>query len=438
MPVLHDLAEACTGFCLEQVPSSALQRAKYAVLDAICNCLEGSRIQEISRPLLRMADASPGKCTVFGTGRFSALREAVLYNIAVGSATARNDHHAEADVHPGSILVPALWAESEEYALSGKDFLRGLLAGYEIMIRMGLALKRGSEYPPPESLRASMLPAPVGIAFALAAAKHLDSRTAANAAALACHHLCGIEQWRLEGTGEDVYQNAWDTLNGMLCVRMAENGVQAAPGNLDGEYGFLHLFGAESNASMLLDGLFRRYRILEVNSKVTGVCARVLAPCQLAQELNEDPSFSLDKLSGLRIRINKKCTTRSWYTAKRITCQSESINSVPFAVAATLVSGNLEKVSWFPPYDEQALALAERIELIYDGYCRDHLDPDGYRIDAQMRDGTVLIKGKRHYAPMTEEQIGTRFLSVASDTCGKEFADRIYETILSLEYVRSI
>ena len=53
-------------------------------------------------------------------------------------------------------------------------------------------------------------------------------------------------------------------------------------------------------------------------------------------------------------------------------------------------------------------------------------------------DGTVLIKEKRHYAPMTEEQIGTRFLSVASDTCAKEFADRIYETILSLHYVRSI
>ena len=437
-PLLCQAAALCAEMNIETFSPEVLEKAKYAIMDAVDNFLEGCSATSVIEPVRETARLVPGEATLFGAQLRSAAREAAFFNTVTGSITARNDHHSGGNVHPGSVLVPALLAEGELAHASGRAVLEALVVGYEVMIRLGMALKTGSSYPLSKSLRASMLPAPVGVAFALAKLHGLSQEETVWGAALACNHICGINQWRLDGTAEDIYQNAWDTVNAMHCIRLARAGVRGAPGNLDGPYGFLSLFQAQPQGNLVVEGLGREYKILEVKSKVTGACARVLAPCQLAQAFLEDPEFQVEKLERLVVHMNKKCTMMSWYTNRQITCQSGAINSIPYGVAAMLAAGGVEGVSWFPPYDGKIFELMDRIDLVYDDYSREKLDPDGFCIQARMTDGRVLSKEMPVYASMTNQEIRERFLSTMARHYSGPRAEEMARAIDTLEDLEDI
>lgn len=441
--VLFKAARKTAALSYETLPPHVVRRAKYAVVDAMINCLAGREATDFVAPLVKAAEQTSvpengRRFTLFGQHSQGSEADAVFYNVASGSITARNDHHAGANVHPGSVVVPALLAECEQTCRTGKSFLAAVIVGYETMIRMGRLLQKGTAYPLSDSLRPAMLPAPVGVALAVARLHGLDADTAKNAAALACHHYCGVEQWRLAGTAEDNYQNAWDTLSGMHCVRLAQAGVQAADGNFDGCYGFLHIFGAEAWAEELAEGLGETYDIGAVRSKMAGACARVLTPLQLAEEYLRDPSFSLADMEHLTLYVNKKCTTRKWFMNQTITSQSDAINSVAYAVAAVLVSGDAEKVRWFPPFDAETLRLTEAIRLVYDEAVTSRLEPDGCRMEAVMKDGRVITKEKLTFAPLDAAGIERKFLATAIPLYGEEKAKSLLEQLLTLENVLDV
>ena len=123
---------------------------------------------------------------------------------------------------------------------------------------------------------------------------------------------------------------------------------------------------------------------------------------------------------------------------RRITCQSESINSVPFAMAATLAAGDIDLVSWFPPFDPRIEGIMGRVQLVYDDISREHLDPDGYRMEAHMKDGTVVPGEKLTYEALTYEGIEKRFLKTVALRLGQERAEALRDMILDLEAVEDM
>jgi len=50
-----------------------------------------------------------------------------------------DDYHSGAKLHPGAVVIPAALAVAERQGASGRDLLRAIVAGYELMIRTSLA-----------------------------------------------------------------------------------------------------------------------------------------------------------------------------------------------------------------------------------------------------------------------------------------------------------
>src|SRR2546427_4570000 len=50
-----------------------------------------------------------------------------------------DDYHSGAKLHPGAVVIPAALAVAERQGASGRDVLRAIVAGYELMIRTRLA-----------------------------------------------------------------------------------------------------------------------------------------------------------------------------------------------------------------------------------------------------------------------------------------------------------
>lgn len=435
--ILDQVARITSCMDVITLPREVVERTKLAILDALEASCDGAEIPGGGQQVYAAIEKRQEGATLYGKEPASDVDDAIFYNIVTASYSARNDIHTEGRVHPGLTLIPTVLGEAEARHLDGKSVLAAVVAGYETMIRMGLVVQKGKTYPLSSSLRASMLAAPLGNAFALSRLLGLDTEQTANAAALALNHLCGVNQWRIESTGEDAYQNAWDALNARACVRFAAAGLVGAKGNLDGKHGFLSLFAAEDQAHMLIDGLGSDYELLRTRSKPVGACVRLLAPCQLAQDLLEDPAFHLDGLEHIEVNVTERVARNPWFSNKSIIGQSSAINSIPYGIAAVLLAGNIHDVTWYPPYPEEAMALMDKIDLVYDDYSQ-RLEPQGCRLIAAMKDGITLVKERLAFAPLQAHEIEQRFLSTAERRFGSDRASKMLSLARDLEHLEDV
>src|ERR1700736_133139 len=123
------------------IPPAVLARAKLCLLDALGCGLFGSRqawgeimANEVS------ADGSSGPCTLLGSSATVAAPQAALCNGTSIHGFELDDLLPASIIHPGTVIIPAVLAASEASSASGATLLRGIVAGYESMSRLSLAL----------------------------------------------------------------------------------------------------------------------------------------------------------------------------------------------------------------------------------------------------------------------------------------------------------
>jgi 2-methylcitrate dehydratase PrpD len=76
------------------------------------------------------------EATVIGTSSMPAALAAFCKG-AAGHAVELDDDHKQAILHPGVCVVPAAPAAGEQAVATGRQLLTAIVAGYEIMCRVG-------------------------------------------------------------------------------------------------------------------------------------------------------------------------------------------------------------------------------------------------------------------------------------------------------------
>lgn len=124
------------------VPGEVWDRAKMHILDTVASVVAGSQRPAGRRAagwLERTGDVGP--CTVLGQGRSAPPLAAALCNGLSAHAEETDDSHAPSLSHPGCATVPAALALAERTGASGQQFIRAVVAGYDLGGRVGRALK---------------------------------------------------------------------------------------------------------------------------------------------------------------------------------------------------------------------------------------------------------------------------------------------------------
>jgi hypothetical protein len=85
-----------------------------------------------------------------------------------------------------------------------------------------------------------------------------------------------------------------------------------------------------------------------------------------------------------------------------------------------------------------ALALMDKVTLIYDDYCRDHLEPEGCRIIARMKDGSVIEKERIAFAPLDRAGIERKFTHTLSGRYGEQKTAEMLKLANALEAVEDV
>ncbi|MDP2707143.1 MAG: MmgE/PrpD family protein, partial [Burkholderiales bacterium] len=175
------------------LPQSLMEQAKGCLLDALGCGLFGSgqpwaqiMAGEIS------AERPQGACTIYGHSGTTAAAAAALCNGTAIHGFELDDLIPSSIIHPGTVIVPAVVAAAESADATGERLLRGIIAGYEAMSRLSLAL--GLE-PSHRGFHKTGVVGPVAAAIAAGVVMKLPTEQLSCAAGLACSTASGIKSF---------------------------------------------------------------------------------------------------------------------------------------------------------------------------------------------------------------------------------------------------
>lgn len=438
-PIVSTLANFAVSISLDALAPEVVEKLKLCVGDALECCL--APVQDVrSRAAFASIEKNTPSChsSIFGTADRASARDAAFCNTVKGALTSRNDSSRTAICHPGSILIPVVFALGEERHASGRAVLEAILAGYETMIRLGSALVAAHIE---KSWRNTALVAPFGAAFGAARAAGLDAAATASAASFACHFAGGVNEWAVAGTGEDVFQNGWGARSGIEAMRLAACGAPGCRSILEGESGLLQALGAREQAHLLTENLGTEYKILGVMHKPIDSCFLVQGPCQAAQKLLAAlPADAAAQIEHVYISVAGQAKAYPGCDNNReIGSLVQGIMSISLGVASTLVNGGCDAIRWAPPVDGKILALMHKCELVEDPQKTAAFPAlQGADVTVCLADGRTYTARQPDVVPLTPQQVRARFERTAAQRLGPDRGGALCAAVAALEAVQDI
>lgn len=363
----HDLIEFVHALSIGTVPESAVHHAKGCLLDSLGCGLFGSQ-QPWAKIMAdeMLAEGAPGRSTVFGHRRTLAAPPAALCNGTSSHGFELDDLLDEAIVHPGAIVVPAALAAAESVDAPGSRLLLGIIAGYETMNRVGLAI--GME-PAHRGFHKTSVVGPVGAAIAAGVVMNLGPAQLSAAVGLACSTASGIKSFAT-GTGGGMMKRMHCGRPAEAGVRMAQlgaRGFSAPPTAIDGRFGLLEVFGGQgARPELLAADLGKQWAVERVFVKVYPCCSWIQATVQQLVSLRGAAPLQAGEIRTITVGTNSY--------AKRINGESKPIDtmgaqySIPYcaAVAVTSDPGDPAMYGQAAIEDAARRELALRVELVVD------------------------------------------------------------------------
>lgn len=258
-PVTVDLsatsivAERALACAMETFAPATVEHAKQAVLDLVGSAVrarfESPTSAAVHRALTGLG--AGGACTAIGYGAAFAPQYAALLNGCNFHVLDFDDTHERASLHPGAPVVATVLAEAERVGASGARAIAAIVAGYDVAVRVGLALHPAAHY-----ARGFHPTATAGVfgATAAAAVLHGDSiETLQSAFGINLSQAAGSLQFSVDGAQTKPVQVGFAAHNAVLARELAAAGVRGPGAAFEGRSGLLHAYSDGADAAVLLE-----------------------------------------------------------------------------------------------------------------------------------------------------------------------------------------
>jgi 2-methylcitrate dehydratase PrpD len=254
------LAEYAAALRYEDIPPAVVQRAKDCIADAVATIAYGA-VFPWSRMIIAYAkrNGAGGASRILGTGEAVHAPSAALANGALAHAfELDNLTKPSAGAHPGATLLSSTLAVAQERGIGGRDLVTAVVAGAEVMIRIGRATRHSNEE---RGFHAPGTTGPFGAAVAVGRLLGFDAARMTNAIGIAGSLGCGLLEFARSGTGAMVKRLHLGRAaeSGVLAASLAEDGFTGPNTVLEGPFGFLHAYCKEWDLAELTRGLGERY-----------------------------------------------------------------------------------------------------------------------------------------------------------------------------------
>ena len=277
--VTRDLAEFAARTSYDTLPVEVRERVKALVLDLVGIALRARNEAESTGPMVaavRRLGLAEGSCTVIGDAAGYAAPGAAMLNGTLGHSLDFDDTHAPGSLHPSAPIVPAAFAAAEMAGADGQAAIAGIVAGYEVQIRLSLALDPAAHYD--RGFHPTATCGAFGAAAAAGRLLGLDPEGYSNAFGIVLSMAAGSMQYLVNGAWTKRSHVGHAAMCGLMAATLAREGYKGASEALEGKWGFLHAYAPAADAAKAVDGLGRRWETLKIAVKPYPSCRYGHAP----------------------------------------------------------------------------------------------------------------------------------------------------------------
>jgi 2-methylcitrate dehydratase PrpD len=392
IPVTRSLAEFAGESSYEKLPAEVRDRAKALVLDLVGISVRARHDAESTPPMIAAAarlGLASGQCTVIGDASGYSPAGAAMVNGTLAHSLDFDDTHAAASLHPSAPIVPAAFAAAEMAGADGKALIAAIVAGYEIQVRLSLALDPKAHYD--RGYHPTATCGAFGAAAAAGRLLGLDHAGFLNAFGIVLSMSAGSMQFLVNGAWTKRSHVGHAAMCGLTAATLAREGYVGAAEALEGKWGFLHAYAPDADAAKAVDDLGRRWETLNIAVKPYPSCRYSHAPLDGLLELVRQHGIKPEEVEEVSVAVPEpgwKIIGDPEAAKQQPRSVVDGQFSMAFCAAVALRTGNL---AW----DDYATHLGDPTTLALCRKVRTTIDRDIAAGTPVEMSGSVSVKTRR-------------------------------------------
>jgi len=342
----EQLADFAGRLKLDDIPADVRAKSAVLLLDAL-----GVAIYNSDKPFVRKMGnviertLLEGGCTVIGSARTVVAEGAAMLN---STAIHGNDHdatHVPAIMHTSAVIIPAALAVAEEAGSSGAEFVTAVIAGCEILIRMGLATQGAMHR---LGFQSTALCAPIVLSLMAGRLYRMPPAQIVAAAGLAASIAAGLRAFSDDGTWGKRIITGWACRAAFFAIGLAREGYPGTRDVLEKQpFGFYKGFvqNGAYHLEELVKDIGREWHTRDVDIKLYPCSHGHHAFVNTARRARSELNLKPEDIVSVQLHVSSEA--RKWWFEPRerkyeLPDVYGSRFSMPYTTALTLVFGDLK------------------------------------------------------------------------------------------------
>ena len=369
--VTRKLSEFAAELQFDNLPGKVVERTRLLAMDHVGIALRARHVAALNDAMssaIAKLGLGAGAGSVIGDEGGYAPPAAAFYNGNLAHSLDFDDTHARGSIHPSAPIVPAAFAAAEMAGVNGREIVAGIVAGYEVQIRLSIALKPSDHY-----ARGFHPTATCGVFGAAAAAARvfgLSVEQVENALGLCGSQAAGSMQFLRDGAWNKPFHTGYAAMGGLIAASFAAEGFHGAGEAIEGRAGFLHGYAPDADHAVAVAGLGERFETMNIAVKPYPSCRYGHAAMDALIALRAANDIGFEEIESVEVglpRTGWNLIGDPQSDKQRPKNYVDGQFSMPFVAAVALRDGAMGWDSYAAHLeDHDTLALCKRIRSVVD------------------------------------------------------------------------
>lgn len=442
MGVTQGLAEFVCRLKFIDLPKEVVDKTKELFLDQLgvqlaCSTLPWSKIVF---EYTKENTGKKGESTILNYGLKVIPEDACFVNGSFGHGFENDDLYVKGQLHPGCVVIPAVFAVGERDNISGENVIVAITAGYEVAARIGAATRVSPIFHPTSAI------GPFGAAAAACKVLKIDHvEVTRNALSIASSFCGGLGEFGDTGGTQKRMHAGMASRGGLTAAFLAQRGLEGPTAAIEGKKGFARAFSTIYHPEEIIQDLGKKFKIVDTAIKIHCCCSTVHAAVDAALKIRREHDIKIEEIEEI------VDDTFSFVIPLIGTIiEPEDLSGMQFSAAFSIALALAKGSTQFGDYteknrtDREILRLARKVKLRVDDEIESlYPDSQGAKLTVKLKDGTSYVEKVYHPKgtvenPLTKEEIQTKFRKLASLVLKNDKVEEIVETVDRLEKLKSI
>jgi 2-methylcitrate dehydratase PrpD len=265
----REIAVWAAGLGAGDVPDDVRGAAELHALDAAGCALAAHGVGEgTAVRALATEEAGAPQATAIGVPERVPAATAALVNGTLAHSLDFDDTHDEAVCHVSAVVTPAALATGEAVGASADDVLTAIVAGNEVVCRVGAAAQHGFHA---RGFHPTSVCGVFGATVAAAKLRGLDADGIERAVGLAGSTASGLFAYLSDGSPTKPLHAGWAAAAGMRAAILAEHGLRGPSAIFEDRFGLLAAY-ADADGPVVVADLGSRWETPKIAFKAYPAC----------------------------------------------------------------------------------------------------------------------------------------------------------------------